>query len=434
MSSIDLSRLPPPEYAAAPAYAAIVAATLARIRELMGDQAPELDLDADPAAMAVQAGAWRERLLYQAVNDAARGSLLPWAEGPALDWISANRGGPARLEGESDDKYRARIQASARGVSVAGPEDAYRALACAASPLVQDCAPSSPAPGSVTVDVLVTAGAEALALDSLPPAAGQLARGLLEAGEAPNLYQAGVHGGLADGSLAISGTAPALTLSRLSYDAANSSLKLYSAQAGLGPWAAAGGAGNAQYLYLHDGASGIALQVSAAARTAMTLTWSGLDAATKAWLGAIAAGERFLLVLAAANPAAPAQPAVEYSLSARAARALYAVRRALNAESARPMGDIVTVREAARAAYRVAATIQAAAGPDPAALLAKVRTDVQAYVDSARRIGGAVRLGAIYAALYADGVINAAIASPAADIAPVAGTAPECSQVTVTLQ
>lgn len=98
------------------------------------------------------------------------------------------------------------------------------------------------------------------------------------------------------------------------------------------------------------------------------------------------------------------------------------------------MGDIVTVREAARTAYAVTAEIETAAGPDPEAVLAKARADVQAYVDSARRIGGAVRLGAIYAALYAPGVIDAGISSPAADIAPVAGAAPECSQVTVALR
>ena len=439
---IDLSQLPPPAFATAPELEAIVTATLARIRQLMGDDAPELDLDSDPAAMTVQANAWRETLLYAAVNDAARGTLLPWAEGGALEWIAANQGAGPRLAGESDDDYRQRIQAAARGVSVAGPQSSYEALARAASALAAEVAAAAPAAGSVTVDVLVAAGAEELALDSLPLAKGQLARALLEAGEPPNLYQAGIDGDLLSGSLSLGA---GLSASRLRYDAGNElapehadyrapEAAIESAEDGLGAWAAAGGAGSAKVAYFHDESSGIALQVSAATRATRSLTWSGLGAAERAWLSALAEGERFLLIVADANPAAPAQPAVEFALSARAARALHAVRAALNAENARPMGDIVTVREAARAAYSVSATIAVADGPDPAAVLAAVTADVQSYVDSARRIGGAVKLGAIYAALYGPGVTDAQILSPAADIASVARTAPECSQVTVTLQ
>ena len=428
---IDLSQLPPPVFAAPPEFAAIVTATLARIRQLMGDEAAELDLDSDPAVMAVQANAWRETLLYAAVNDAARGTLLPWAEGSALEWIAANQGTGPRLAGESDDDYRQRIQSAARGVSTAGPQSSYEALARAASALAADVAAAATAPGAITVDVLVAAGAEDLALDSLPPAKGQLTRALLEAGEPPELYQAGIDGDLLSGSLSLG---PGLSASRLRYDAGNSELALESAEAGLDTWAAAGGAGSAKVAYLHDGSSGIALQVSAADRASQSLTWDTLDSTETAWLSALAEGDRFLLIVADANPAAPAQPAVEFALSARAARALHAVRPALNAENARPMGDIVTVRAAAIAAYSVSATIDVADGLDPAAVLAAVRADVQSYVDSARRIGGAVKLGAIYAALYGPGVTDAQILSPAADIASAAGTAPECSQVTVTLQ
>ena len=428
---IDISKLPPPVFAASPGFAAIVAATLARVRQLMGENAPELDLDSDPAAMVVQGNAWRETLAYAAVNDAAKATLLPWAKGPNLDWIAANLGARARHPGESDDDFRLRVQSANRGVSTAGPRSAWEALSLAASSLVADAAAISAAAGSVTVDILVAGGSETLALDALPGATGELARALLETGAAPDLYKFEASGELLAGSLAL---ASGLTASRLFYDAANSTLKLYSAEAGLANWATAGGAGNAKYVFLHDGASGLALQVSAAARLSQSLSWTALGVSAKAWLSALPAGGRLLLIVADANPAGAAPPNVDIAHTARAARALHAVRAALNDEDARPMGDIVTVREAASAAYSVTASIETAPGPDPSAVLASVRTAVQSYADGQRRIGAAVKLGAIYAALYGPGVTSASISSPGADIAAVAGTAPECSQVTVTLQ
>lgn len=423
--AIDLAKLPPPRYLEPLSHEEILAAAVAdfksRLRDALGEEAPEIDFDSDPAAMLLQANAYRERIVRRAVEDAARQTLLPWATGGALDWIGTIVG-HKRHPGEGDDPYRARIQAAPRGISTAGPQSAYEALARAASGLVADVSAARTAPGEIAVRVLADARAETPALDSLPPAPGEAMRALLEFGAAPDYYRPGVSGDLLGGSLQLAADI-AISAIAFVYAARGPSRLEVTTQGGdLAAWQ-----GGGPSLFMHDGEDGIELPGPRGQRNGRTLRFLlDDDSADETWLQARAGGR----VLAIAAPAG----AVDIANSARTARAVAAVRAALNAEDARPMGDVVTVRPAALADYAIAAAIETAPGPDAETVRSAVQAAVEAYAAATRRLGADVRLGAIYAALYGPGVTNATISSPANDIAGAGGAVPNCTQVTVTLQ
>jgi len=118
----------------------------------------------DPAFRVALACAYRELLVRQDANEQARGLLLAFAKGPQLDHLGVTYyqhpdGSPVtRLAGEADDAYRARIQASPEGLSVAGPAGAYEFGAKSAHPDVKGASVFSPAPVEVEVTVLSAQG------------------------------------------------------------------------------------------------------------------------------------------------------------------------------------------------------------------------------------------------------------------------------------
>ena len=112
---------------------------------------------------------------------------------------------------------------------------------------------------------------------------------------------------------------------------------------------------------------------------------------------------------------------------------LAAVTAALNDESVRPLGDVLAVETATIVEYQVTAEITVGSGPDAATVLAAAQEEARAYVASARRIGIAVPLSGLYAALHRPGVTAVALTAPAADVAVGAAEASYCTQVTVTL-
>ena len=114
----------------------------------------------DPAYRVTLASTYRELMLRQDANDQARGLMLAYAKGPELDHIGVTYykhpdGSPVlRIEGESNDAYRDRLQKSPEGLSVAGPDGAYEFHALSAHPDVKAVAVSSPAPVSVELHIL----------------------------------------------------------------------------------------------------------------------------------------------------------------------------------------------------------------------------------------------------------------------------------------
>lgn len=135
---------------------------------------PEFDalLESEPVVKILQVAAYRETVLRQRVNDAARAVMLPYSRGTDLENLGSLFGvtrlliTPADLVAvppvpavyESDDDYRYRIQLSLEGLSTAGPEGAYIFHAMSADGQVLDASAISPEPGEVLITVLSRAG------------------------------------------------------------------------------------------------------------------------------------------------------------------------------------------------------------------------------------------------------------------------------------
>lgn len=152
-SQIDLSALPAPDVVETLDFEAILRAMrddlVARFPEIEG----VIDLESEPARKLLEVAAYRETLVRARVNDAARSLLLASARGADLDNLGALFG-TARQEGETDARFRRRIQLAPEAFSVAGPQGAYVYHALTAAPWARDASAISPSPGAVTVTVL----------------------------------------------------------------------------------------------------------------------------------------------------------------------------------------------------------------------------------------------------------------------------------------
>ncbi|ALE02864.1 baseplate J/gp47 family protein [Bartonella ancashensis] len=94
-------------------------------------------LESDPAAKVIEAFSYRELLLRQRINEAARNTILDFASGDYLnalgDWH-----GVQRMDTESDERYRERIRLHARGGKGGGTEPYYKFVAMSADNRVKD--------------------------------------------------------------------------------------------------------------------------------------------------------------------------------------------------------------------------------------------------------------------------------------------------------
>lgn len=169
-TTVDLSRLSPPPVVEALDFETIFAAMLADLQAR--DPAFSALVESDPAYKILQVAAYRELLVRQRVNDAARAVMLAFATGADLDHIGANFGvgrlvidpgnpsaiPPVPATMESDADFRARIQLSPEGYTTAGSEGSYVFHALGADGGVRDAQAVSPTPGDVTVYVLARSG------------------------------------------------------------------------------------------------------------------------------------------------------------------------------------------------------------------------------------------------------------------------------------
>ena len=167
-TTIDLSRLAPPELVEQLDFDAIVTAMVATVQSLM----PSFDatVDSDPAVKVLHVAAYREMLIRRQFLDGALQLLVAYARGAALDHLGALVGLPRRTITptdpatgapavmESDDEFRQRIVLAPEAFSTAGPELAYVALAKGADGDVLDASAISPAPGEVLVSILSRTG------------------------------------------------------------------------------------------------------------------------------------------------------------------------------------------------------------------------------------------------------------------------------------
>jgi len=186
MATIDLSQLPAPDVVETLDYEALLAERKATLISLYPEEQQEaiartLSLESEPIVKLLQENAYRELILRQRINEAAKGVMLPYAMDGDLDQLGANNGierltitpaddttiPPTPAVMESNDDFRARIAAAFEGLSVAGPTGAYEYHAKSADGRVADASAISPSPAVVTVTVLAREGNGAAAGDLL---------------------------------------------------------------------------------------------------------------------------------------------------------------------------------------------------------------------------------------------------------------------------
>lgn len=169
MSSIDLSQIPFPGVVESLSYETILAAMIADLQAR--DSAFTALVESDPAYKILEVAAYRELLIRQRINDAAKACMLAYATGADLDNLGVlygvsrlviDPGTPTAVPPipptyEDDESMRSRIQLSLEGLSTAGPVDAYRFHALSVSG-VKDVSVTSPVPGQVRVSVLSATG------------------------------------------------------------------------------------------------------------------------------------------------------------------------------------------------------------------------------------------------------------------------------------
>ncbi|MDE9459347.1 baseplate J/gp47 family protein [Xenorhabdus bovienii] len=173
MPTLDLSLLPPPDVVEPLDFETLLAERKARLISLTPLAQREaitrtLALESEPVTKLLQENAYRELLLRQRINEAARAAMVAYAKGSDLDQLGANNNvrrlvlqpannnavPPVPAVMESDADFRVRIPQAFEGLSVAGPVASYEYYARSADGRVADASVISPAPAYVTVSIL----------------------------------------------------------------------------------------------------------------------------------------------------------------------------------------------------------------------------------------------------------------------------------------
>ena len=157
-NTIDLSKLPPPRVVEIIVIQEIFDEMLVHLQQLD----PEFNAltPADPAYKVLLVAAYREAILRQRMNDKAKARMLAFAVDGDLDHIGASMAVPvARLSGETNDAFRARLVLAPEAYSVAGPIGAYKFFALSAHSEIKDVSVWNPGIGGrVNIAVLSKTG------------------------------------------------------------------------------------------------------------------------------------------------------------------------------------------------------------------------------------------------------------------------------------
>lgn len=155
-TAVDLSELPAPKVVEEVAFEVILVEMLEDLKQR--DPAFSALLESDPAYKVLQVAAFREVMLRQRVNDAAKAVMLAYATKADLDHLGAlfrverlllapaqpDALPPVEAVYEADEDYRRRIQLSLEGYSTAGSEGAYIFHSLAADGDVLDASVDAP--------------------------------------------------------------------------------------------------------------------------------------------------------------------------------------------------------------------------------------------------------------------------------------------------
>ncbi len=154
-TAIDLSKLPAPKVIEELSYEEIFQDILSDFLEK--NPTYSTLLESDPAMIMLEVCAYRELLLRNRINEAAKATMLAYATGSDLENLGAPLG-VQKLEGESDDQLRQRIQLAPEAFTNAGSVGAYTFHALSASSDIKSVSVKSPNPGEVLVTILSKTG------------------------------------------------------------------------------------------------------------------------------------------------------------------------------------------------------------------------------------------------------------------------------------
>lgn len=169
--AVDIERLPPPRVVEPLDYEAILAALKADLIARAPDLEPALSLESEPLTKLLEVAAWREMLLRQRINDAARATMLAYATGSDLDHLAA-RYDLARLPSEDDERFRRRVLIAYHGLSAAGSPQSWMLRALSVSVDVRQVDVWASQPGRVKVAILARVEADADSLTAEQEAVG----------------------------------------------------------------------------------------------------------------------------------------------------------------------------------------------------------------------------------------------------------------------
>lgn len=171
---IDLQSLPPPSVVEQLAYETIVQQHKAKLADGLRQYLPSIDeilkLESEPLVKLIETHALHELFFRADVNDRARQHLLAFANGTNLDHLAAMFG-VERMEGESDDRLRMRLQLRIAALGAQGTREHYEFHAMTASLLVRAVRASQSAPGIVLVMLWVADPVQAPAVRAAVEAA-----------------------------------------------------------------------------------------------------------------------------------------------------------------------------------------------------------------------------------------------------------------------
>lgn len=152
-TKINLSKLPPATIIEDANFEDVLADLKADFIGRYDDAEVVINLESDPVVKLLEVAAYREVILLNRINQAAKAVMLATAGDGDLENLAALI--PLqRLDGESTEAFRARIQLAPEGFSTAGPRGGYEFHARSASPDVLDVYIGEPQPGSVDVYIL----------------------------------------------------------------------------------------------------------------------------------------------------------------------------------------------------------------------------------------------------------------------------------------
>jgi phage-related baseplate assembly protein len=150
-TAIDLSKLPAPKVVEELSYETIFQDILSDF--LTKNPSYSNLLESDPAMILLEVCAYRELLLRNRINEAAKATMLAYATESDLENLAASLG-VQKLVGETDDQLRQRVQLAPEAFTNAGSIGAYTFHALSASSDIKSVSVKSPNPGEVLVTIL----------------------------------------------------------------------------------------------------------------------------------------------------------------------------------------------------------------------------------------------------------------------------------------